>query len=105
VGVKQDGAVADEEATVAPILPSRDFERSTGFYARFGFTVASIYQPPDAYLILRRRELALHFFPHSISTRRVPMRAATFALRTSMPGMNAPGMPVLGQQASRVLSP
>ena len=64
MGVKQGGSALGDEATAAPILPSRDFERSAEFYERLGFTVASIYQPPDAYLILRKRDLALHFFPH-----------------------------------------
>jgi catechol 2,3-dioxygenase-like lactoylglutathione lyase family enzyme len=50
--------------TVAPILPARDFEATARFYQRLGFAVVSQYQPPDAYLILRRGEVELHFFPH-----------------------------------------
>jgi catechol 2,3-dioxygenase-like lactoylglutathione lyase family enzyme len=49
---------------VAPILPSRSFEATARFYEALGFAVVSQYQPPDAYLILRRGEIELHFFPH-----------------------------------------
>ena len=56
--------VADGAVTVAPILPARDFETTTRFYGKLGFVFASQYQPPDAYLILRRASIELHFFPH-----------------------------------------
>jgi catechol 2,3-dioxygenase-like lactoylglutathione lyase family enzyme len=49
--------------TVAPILPARDFEGTARFYQRLSFAVVSQYQPPDAYLILRRQDVELHFFP------------------------------------------
>jgi catechol 2,3-dioxygenase-like lactoylglutathione lyase family enzyme len=49
---------------IAPILPARDFETTARFYEGLGFTVLSQYQPPDAYLIMRRGALELHFFPH-----------------------------------------
>ena len=55
---------ADAAVTVAPILPARDFETTARFYGKLGFAVVSQYQPPDAYLILRRGEVELHFFPH-----------------------------------------
>lgn len=55
---------ANRAVTVAPILPARDFEATARFYEGLGFTVVSQYQPPDAYLILRRGEVELHFFPH-----------------------------------------
>jgi catechol 2,3-dioxygenase-like lactoylglutathione lyase family enzyme len=48
---------------VAPILPARDFETTARFYERLGFAVVSQYQPPDAYLIMRRGGIELHFFP------------------------------------------
>ncbi|HEX2726162.1 MAG TPA: VOC family protein [Beijerinckiaceae bacterium] len=54
-----------ERATVAPILPARDFEQTAQFYEALGFAVASLYQPPDAYLIMRRGDVELHFFPHA----------------------------------------
>jgi catechol 2,3-dioxygenase-like lactoylglutathione lyase family enzyme len=59
------GAGAEEAVTVAPILPARDFEATARFYEALGFTVVSQYQPPDAYLILRRGEVELHFFPYA----------------------------------------
>lgn len=58
------GVVADEAVTVAPILPSRDFQATARFYEALGFIVVSQYQPPDAYLIMRRGDVELHFFPH-----------------------------------------
>ncbi len=69
MGLTQDGrpqaaAVHEGGTTVAPILPSRDFGRTAGFYERLGFTVASTYQPPDAYLIMRKGNVELHFFAH-----------------------------------------
>jgi catechol 2,3-dioxygenase-like lactoylglutathione lyase family enzyme len=56
---------AEREVTVAPILPARDFEQTARFYEGLGFAVASRYQMPDAYLIMRRGGVELHFFPFS----------------------------------------
>jgi catechol 2,3-dioxygenase-like lactoylglutathione lyase family enzyme len=56
---------ARERVTVAPILPARDFEKTARFYEALGFVVASLYHPPDAYLIMRRGDVELHFFPHA----------------------------------------
>jgi catechol 2,3-dioxygenase-like lactoylglutathione lyase family enzyme len=50
------------QATVAPILPSRDLDAAALFYGRLGFEVAGRYPPPDDYLILRGHGLELHFF-------------------------------------------
>ena len=61
MGVSEAARLADR---VAPILPARDFERTARFYERLGFAVVSQYHPPDAYLILRRGDVELHFFPH-----------------------------------------
>ena len=55
----------DDGAIVAPILPARDFERTAGFYEALGFAIVSQYQPPDAYLIMRRGGVELHFFPQA----------------------------------------
>ncbi|RFA08197.1 bleomycin resistance protein [Subtercola boreus] len=43
-----------------PNLPSRDFDDTIAFYGGFGFDLA--YRAED-WLILRRRELQLEFFP------------------------------------------
>lgn len=43
-----------------PNLPSRDFDATVEFYARFGFEL--VYRD-EAWLILGRRELRLEFFP------------------------------------------
>ena len=51
-------------AQVAPIMPARDFETTGRFYEALGFAVVSRYQLPDAYLIVRRGGVELHFFPH-----------------------------------------
>lgn len=51
--------------TVAPILPARDFEQTARFYEALGFLVVSQYHAPDAYLIMRRGDVELHFFPHA----------------------------------------
>ena len=48
----------------APILPARDFEATARVYQKLGFSVVSQYQPPEAYLIQRRGQVELHFFPH-----------------------------------------
>jgi catechol 2,3-dioxygenase-like lactoylglutathione lyase family enzyme len=61
VGLSEAALPADQ---VAPILPARDFETTARFYERLGFAVVSQYQPPDAYLIMRRGGVELHFFPH-----------------------------------------
>jgi catechol 2,3-dioxygenase-like lactoylglutathione lyase family enzyme len=50
-----------EEAAVAPILPSRDLDGTAAFYAPLGFSVAARYPEPEAYLILRRGGIELHF--------------------------------------------
>ena len=50
---------------MAPILPARDFEQTARFYEALGFSVAAQYHPPDAYLIMRRGDVDLHFFPHA----------------------------------------
>ena len=50
------------QATVAPILPSRDLDATAAFYGRLGFEVAGRYPAPDDYLILRGHGLELHFF-------------------------------------------
>ena len=50
-----------QEAAVAPILPSRDLDATAAFYAPLGFSVAARYPEPEAYLILRRGGIELHF--------------------------------------------
>ena len=49
------------DATVAPILTSRDLDATAAFYAPLGFSVAARHPEPDAYLILRRGGIELHF--------------------------------------------
>lgn len=44
-----------------PVLPARDLTATRDFYGRFGFTASSA---SADYLILRRGELQLEFFPH-----------------------------------------
>lgn len=44
-----------------PNLPSRDFDATVAFYGGFGFTPTF---RDDGWLILRRGELTLEFFPH-----------------------------------------
>lgn len=44
-----------------PNLPSRDFDATSAFYGRFGFDVAF---RDEGWLILRRGDLRLEFFPH-----------------------------------------
>lgn len=44
-----------------PNLPSRDFEASSRFYSRLGFTED---WRDDGWMILRRGDLTLEFFPH-----------------------------------------
>ena len=61
---RPESIALDEGAAVAPILPSRNFEETARFYEGLGFAVASQYHPPDAYLIMRRGGIELHFFPH-----------------------------------------
>ena len=63
-GPSPEAAARKGEDRVAPILPARDFEQTARFYEGLGFSVASRYQPPDAYLIMRRGGVDLHFFPH-----------------------------------------
>jgi catechol 2,3-dioxygenase-like lactoylglutathione lyase family enzyme len=45
---------------VAPILPSRDLEATSGFYERLGFSCSALW--PREYLILTRWDIGLHFF-------------------------------------------
>lgn len=45
-----------------PNLPSRDFETTSQFYAKLGFT--ETWRDPN-WMILRRGGLMLEFFPHS----------------------------------------
>lgn len=52
------------EATIAPILPSRDLDATVAFYGPLGFSIAARHDPPEAYLILRRGGIELHFFTH-----------------------------------------
>jgi len=49
------------DATVAPILPSRDLDATVAFYGPLGFSVAARHAAPDPYLILRRGGIELHF--------------------------------------------
>jgi len=44
-----------------PNLPSKDFEITSAFYARLGFQ--SVYRDAG-WMILKRREIVLEFFPH-----------------------------------------
>jgi catechol 2,3-dioxygenase-like lactoylglutathione lyase family enzyme len=44
-----------------PNLPSRDFEVTSRFYAKLGFVET---WRDDSWMILRRRDLLLEFFPH-----------------------------------------
>lgn len=44
-----------------PALPSRDFAATVGFYGPFGFTVEF---HDSTWLIVRRGDLVLEFFPH-----------------------------------------
>jgi catechol 2,3-dioxygenase-like lactoylglutathione lyase family enzyme len=44
-----------------PNLPSRDFERTSQFYAALGFT--EVWRDED-WMILKRGDLTLEFFPH-----------------------------------------
>jgi catechol 2,3-dioxygenase-like lactoylglutathione lyase family enzyme len=53
------GVSARGRPVVAPILPARDFDETIRFYAGFGFSVAARH---EAYLILRRDLVELHFF-------------------------------------------
>ena len=49
----------------APILPSRDFDRTAAFYGPMGFDVGVRIDPPEhPYMILYRGDLWLHFFGH-----------------------------------------
>ena len=48
----------------APILPSRSFDVTAGFYGRLGFDVMRRTEPPDyAWMILSRGDLWVHFYP------------------------------------------
>ncbi|MEO9824409.1 MAG: VOC family protein [Paracoccaceae bacterium] len=47
--------------TTAPILPSRDFDATAAFYAKFGFEVTGRY---PQYLIIVRDKVELHFFEY-----------------------------------------
>ena len=50
---------------VAPILPSRDLDRTAAFYGRLGFDVGVRIDPPEnPYMILYIGDLWLHFFAH-----------------------------------------
>jgi catechol 2,3-dioxygenase-like lactoylglutathione lyase family enzyme len=44
-----------------PNLPSRDFDRTSQFYAALGFSEA---WRDDGWMILKRGDLTLEFFPH-----------------------------------------
>ncbi len=55
----------DAAGRTIPVLPSRDFSTTSGFYAALGFATTSEF--PGEYLIVRRDDgLELHFFaaPH-----------------------------------------
>ena len=96
-------------ATVAPILPARDFEATARFYEALGFVVASRYHPPDAYLIMRRGDVELHFFPHAeldpttsicgcyIRTDEVDMLYEAFA-RAALPATGIPRLTPLAER-------
>ena len=47
---------------VCPILPSRDFDVSERFYAQLRFKTQ--YKDPQAYLLMNRDKVELHFFLH-----------------------------------------
>ena len=47
--------------SACPIMPSRDFDGTTAFYADLGFEVGARYEK-EGYLILRREGAELHFF-------------------------------------------
>ena len=46
-----------------PILPSSNLDDTVEFYGRLGFQVMARHRDPDEYLMLRRGEIELHFFP------------------------------------------
>lgn len=54
----------------APILPSRDYDRTVAFYARLGFETVVRIDGPSPYLILRRGPIWLHFFDHRLDPAR-----------------------------------
>lgn len=54
------GYDSDMSDHAVPNLPSRDFDATIAFYGAFGFEVA---HHDEAWLILRRGELQLEFFP------------------------------------------
>jgi catechol 2,3-dioxygenase-like lactoylglutathione lyase family enzyme len=95
--------------TVAPILPSRNFERTATFYGTLGFDVVSQYREPDAYLIMRRGMVELHFFPfpdfdparsYAGCYSRVPDVDAWFAAasRADLPGAGIPRLTALAEK-------
>ncbi len=45
-----------------PILPARSLDETLAFYGRLGFAVAFRQTAPDAYAILRRDGIELHFW-------------------------------------------
>ena len=49
--------------TTAAILPSRDFDETAAFYAKFGFEVTGRWED-HRYLIISREKVELHFFGH-----------------------------------------
>jgi hypothetical protein len=49
------------DSAVSPILPSRDFDATEAFYGPLGFSSVARFTPPDAYLILRRGGIEMHF--------------------------------------------
>jgi catechol 2,3-dioxygenase-like lactoylglutathione lyase family enzyme len=49
------------DSAVSPILPSRDLDATEAFYGPLGFSSVARYTPPDAYLILRRGGIEMHF--------------------------------------------
>jgi catechol 2,3-dioxygenase-like lactoylglutathione lyase family enzyme len=49
---------------VAPILPARDLDATTAFYAALGFLVAFAPTAAERYLILRGHGIELHFFEY-----------------------------------------
>ena len=55
--------MSDMADKVIPILPSGSLDQTVDFYGRLGFQIAARYEKPDEYLIVRRGDVELHFFP------------------------------------------
>lgn len=49
--------------SIAPIMPSKDFDRTVRFYGQLGFTVGGRYEA-EGYLILKSGQVEIHFFRH-----------------------------------------